>query len=170
VTDEHHPVDKGWAPHARSLAPLVKTRGFGMTPLSRSFVAVWGDLPSRIAGMFEGVIPKFGVLQPSEGSRAECARNLFYQSKTIQVCDERIAPVNKGWAIVHARSLAPLVKTRGFGITPLGVARESYGCVIFSGLTSWSNSSLVRYPSFSAASRRLDCSTCAVCAICAALS
>jgi len=45
-----------------------------------------------------------------------------------------------------------------------------YGCVIFSGLTSESNSSLVRCPSFNAASRRLECSTCAVCAICAALS
>ena len=36
---------------------------------------------------------------------------------------------------------------------------RAYGCVIFSGFTSWSNSSPVRYPSFSAASRRLECST-----------
>src|SRR5208337_3027086 len=45
-----------------------------------------------------------------------------------------------------------------------------YGCVIFSGLTSESNSSPVRCFSFNAASRRLECSTCAVWAICAALS
>jgi hypothetical protein len=48
--------------------------------------------------------------------------------------------------------------------------QASYGRVILSGFTSASNSSPVRYPSFSAASRRLECSTCAVCAICAALS
>src|SRR5581483_3668604 len=34
-----------------------------------------------------------------------------------------------------------------------------YGFVIFSGRTSWSNSSAFRCPSFTAASRRLVCST-----------
>jgi len=42
---------------------------------------------------------------------------------------------------------------------PLFAAWSAYGLVILSGLTSWSNSSPVRYPSFKAASRKLVCST-----------
>jgi hypothetical protein len=55
------PVDSAQAPHAGSLAPLERTRGFGMTPEVPYFSPL-GDrsaVPSS-----EGVIPNPGALQP----------------------------------------------------------------------------------------------------------
>ena len=68
--------------------------------------------------------------------------------------------------------IGPLRDNKGWPAPPLFPSGMwvSYGRVIFSGRTNWSNSSPVRYPSLTAASRRLVCSTCAVCAIFAALS
>jgi len=58
------------------------------------------------------VIPKLGGLQPSEGSCEDHIRSFFTTpSVGLSVTSEHSPRP------LHARSLAPLVKARGFGMT-----------------------------------------------------
>jgi hypothetical protein len=58
----------------------------------------------------DGVIPKGGILQPTEGSRVE-------HRCTVSACGCCLRRMNiRG---VHASSLRPLEKTRAFGMTQM---------------------------------------------------
>jgi len=72
----------------------------------------------------DGVIPKGGVFQPTEGSLAwsTCAR---YRKRATAVCDGWTFPIQHArshstpslHSVAQGRLLGPLEKTRAFGMT-----------------------------------------------------
>jgi hypothetical protein len=88
----------------------------GVTRACSHFAAVELRVDGRL---LECVIPKLGVFQPREGSRAGRIASLWLSAVvSVEVTNQQSGRGKPASVKLRARSLAPLVKTRGFGMTP----------------------------------------------------